>query len=806
MFNDDKKTDLIGEAWIDLTTVVVLGGGQNDLWHQLHFKGKYAGDVRMELTYYDTRPKEVSLSGKRPDKERLENGRGATRSNDGSGPRRLGPRDVKRRPLPAEPVVPAVAERLSPPEQVHSAPLPLSRSNGSLQISAEEYDAQWAPDSQYHAYNGDENAHYTELPSTSGWDHNLPPNHGEHPQHHEAMEAACQGQPLSNNSNMSSPSDRPDSDAFSYHSARSSLPITPLQPYAQASSADERRRLTYHSHSSPTPSSPYSLPPAYGPPPPATGYEQAFPGSSDTQNRDALRRYSTSPIKSDVFRDSPLRHSMSQNDVDPLFARHDEVSDEEGPPPPPPAHRTNVQPLNSPPESAPDMQPVQVPEPLNLILSNRQLAPFDRSPLQQIEKSYDPSYQEIILTNRVATTNEREYLPYSRPVYTPHDQQATEKPSEKPLKGIESTPSILRSGHGRGQEGTYEPWLRREAPSERRSIGHEALPGNLREIMPGDSGSCYQTPHVEDEQPALASESAMVRPRAMSSDSRSAPKRKAVTPQPTLESGEQSISSVPFGPDSYDVFNPSSPLSASVVGPESRYETPEQAMEAARQHEVQKLRDVGPIIGNDGRVIDPSDHLPTDTWAPEPERKSRKPEMVIRYRTKDNHPRTPQGHASSPGSARPHSVAGPFFGSSPLAVESPTDSLQQTHMHNRLHKQIAGRPLPGQPYLHSHSSPVVPASVPNTPSPRTGYSPRPALSEYSVHGHRHQGNSHGGSPEGRYGGAPPVPAKIPISPLAPHDQYGGYGGMDALSAELSTIDIGTSPGLRGNRLRREYEL
>ncbi|KAI5294500.1 hypothetical protein KEM56_005836 [Ascosphaera pollenicola] len=30
---------------------------------------------------------------------------------------------------------------------------------------------------------------------------------------------------------------------------------------------------------------------------------------------------------------------------------------------------------------------------------------------------------------------------------------------------------------------------------------------------------------------------------------------------------------------------------------------------------------MSPIIGNDGRVIDPSEHLPTDTWAPEPERR-----------------------------------------------------------------------------------------------------------------------------------------------------------------------------------------
>src|ERR1700733_2801792 len=58
VFNDDKKTDLIGETWVDLKEVVIPGGGQNDLWHNLSCKGKYAGEIRIEITYYDTRPKQ----------------------------------------------------------------------------------------------------------------------------------------------------------------------------------------------------------------------------------------------------------------------------------------------------------------------------------------------------------------------------------------------------------------------------------------------------------------------------------------------------------------------------------------------------------------------------------------------------------------------------------------------------------------------------------------------------------------------------------------------------------------------------
>lgn len=55
VFNEDRKTELIGEAWIDLKGVIIPGGGQKDIWHSLNYKGKYAGEIRVEFTYYDTR-------------------------------------------------------------------------------------------------------------------------------------------------------------------------------------------------------------------------------------------------------------------------------------------------------------------------------------------------------------------------------------------------------------------------------------------------------------------------------------------------------------------------------------------------------------------------------------------------------------------------------------------------------------------------------------------------------------------------------------------------------------------------------
>ena len=42
VFNDDRKTEMIGETWVALEKIIVPGGGQNDLWHQLNCKGRFA--------------------------------------------------------------------------------------------------------------------------------------------------------------------------------------------------------------------------------------------------------------------------------------------------------------------------------------------------------------------------------------------------------------------------------------------------------------------------------------------------------------------------------------------------------------------------------------------------------------------------------------------------------------------------------------------------------------------------------------------------------------------------------------------
>ncbi|KAK6339220.1 hypothetical protein TWF718_008642 [Orbilia javanica] len=126
IFTDDKKTELIGECIVSLDTILdTSGGGQSDGWHQCKCRGKYAGDIRVELTFWDERPRETAPLHvntrqvtafekedylKRPEKPL-------------AGPRRPGVparnRELPERPIPKpskEELVPSSSEEEEPPE------------------------------------------------------------------------------------------------------------------------------------------------------------------------------------------------------------------------------------------------------------------------------------------------------------------------------------------------------------------------------------------------------------------------------------------------------------------------------------------------------------------------------------------------------------------------------------------------------------------------------------------------------------------------------------------------------------------
>ncbi len=162
VFNDDKKTELIGETWVDLRDIVVSGGGQSDQWHNLTCRGKYAGEIRVEITYYDSRPKpdKPVAAAARPKQVPVDEDRYGSLS-------RAGPR---RRPLPSDPIsgqppavaVPQVPEHVQTPPRPQPNPLPASYVSSQPSQQPAEYGA--PPPPARHR----EQDHFTPAPPSGG--------------------------------------------------------------------------------------------------------------------------------------------------------------------------------------------------------------------------------------------------------------------------------------------------------------------------------------------------------------------------------------------------------------------------------------------------------------------------------------------------------------------------------------------------------------------------------------------------------------------------------------------------------------
>ena len=137
IFTDDKKTDLVGESWVDLKGIIISGGGQRDLWQTLTCRGKYAGEIRMEITFYDSRakPEKPITKVQQPFPTDME-----------AAPTKQRP--AKRRPLPSDPITglaptpPASAPpAINPVSDHHQTPPRLHGKRAPNQASrhAEEY-------------------------------------------------------------------------------------------------------------------------------------------------------------------------------------------------------------------------------------------------------------------------------------------------------------------------------------------------------------------------------------------------------------------------------------------------------------------------------------------------------------------------------------------------------------------------------------------------------------------------------------------------------------------------------------------
>ncbi|PGH01541.1 hypothetical protein AJ79_07889 [Helicocarpus griseus UAMH5409] len=835
VFNDDKKTDLIGETWIDIKNVVIPGGGQNDLWHALQYKGKYAGDIRIELTYYDTRPKDDAVIERRKEAEKVE--AKAEAANSGvSGPRQAKP--SRRRPLPADPTGssparPPSSDHIAPPPSRESRPPPVRQQIPDVSQPApsshpqrtyetpDDFHRQWGPPPQKVVLKHSAPTHqqsYQNAPSRDIQEFtpqhhipqpSIPPSRG-HP--YPPVPEYAISQPVDHAQVYSA-----EQNGYDYPPdpppTRDPYQTPPRQNHYRIPTAEQY--VGTPSYPPPSRASPYGALDSQGQSLDPLPQPQANPGSGDRHNN--YHRYNSSQGNNDAFRDSPLRQSVKQTDYDPrreYMQAHVQDEEEEAPPPPPPVHRQVFQqPPPPPPMDYPrnEMVPVSMPEPLDV--SPRRTSPLPIND-QQTYIAYSPNY-----ANPNFSSGDREpvYSTSPTPSYNNTYGHEVAYPQDRPnTSSGEVVPSALRPG--------YETTVTEEQ-------NHAMYNGHF------DPQQSYAPPEpTPPAQTMRASPSAIVkRPSRTSPDLRQVPARKSLSPQPPPPAEPGTLSSIPFSPDSYDALNPNASSASALQQPAAPYSTPEEAMEAARMREVEKLRDLGPIIGNDGREIDPSDHLPTDTWAPEPERKSRKPEIVVRFKhAPQNSSRFSPRESSSSTAVRPHSMVGPSSShrssqsmtQQPINAGAPIVPSSQHSGRNRLQKQPA-RP---QSYVQPPSRPPKE----HTPSPRTsnalrerdpyGYNGNPATPPYHASNStsysqasptpssHHSPSNHLVRHYHSASTGPPIPAKVPVHPgsqstPSPYGSGGmasGSGGeIDALSEEMRRIDIGLGAGgTKGGRKGR----
>lgn len=831
VFNDDKKTDLIGETWVDLRELIIPGGGQRDNWHPLQCRGRYAGEVRIEMTYYDTRPEDETVVEKRSmAAERIQ----AKATGGPTGNRQV--KDIKRRPLPGDPNVPAHV-RPGPPEKNFSAPqLPSTRnfhhepqgwSDNSRQGLRQPTTAPavMPPEAPYETStsgppgprqmrgydnNPDERSRPSTAPKSQPVIHQPTPVHPPVSLPHiPSTKRFYNEKPYAPREPASDPYEtQPRNQYARPHSSYETAPTGEYHPSWQDF-------FPNRSDIQPASEQPYETRPGQNS---TRGYDlaaeqQQLYGDEPTSYGPSAARYSqrslrglpAEPIQPEYAEPEPeyhyqhrnsianthrntLRHSISHEVPGMGYASMQpsvEDEEEEGPPPPPPVHRSGLSQ-----QSSQHMMPS--PTPSYKAYSNEYASSPRAS--EDVNFSSQPSHY-------VPDNVRLQDLP-------PHNNASSMPPSLVP--GFD--PMIA-------DEETERLYQERRESRRRSTLFDEDAALAPQPLVPQPAPpSSAPYPVDPPSQPATddrgSMSGALVRSRGgsyASTDSRIAPQRKSVSPQPPPVEDRSApapapvptpapvATQIPFSPDSFDAFNPNA--SRSVLGSD-----PAEA-EAARKSEQEASKEPGPIIGDDGREIDPSDHLPSDTWAPEPEKKTKKPELVVRFKSPPAQATSPRPSVSR--ESRPIRVTFKPQTQAPEKIwERPTSSSNSRQrspgpgaMERTSPRMEMTRGRDMYSYGRGQSYSRSPGVDSSESSRRTSVSPSPGSSTTS-------------SLYAPVSTGPPIPAKVPIAqpmnqsyPMisSNHYSYGvpERGGIEALSRELNTIDIG-SVGSNTNRAMRKY--
>lgn len=801
VFNDDRKTELIGDTFIDLNAVIHPGGGQSDGWHTLDCKGKYAGEIRIEFTYYDTRPKaEKPAADKRREPAQAEGPSPAVGGPRGArGARESTP--IKRRPLPSDPTAAASSSPLSTPEHrglqgVRAGPREMGAPRHAQEPVPLQSSRRPVPEASPVA---------AAPPSRQQSQEPYPPD------------------PRTSNPSLAHPVQNFD---MSY-AAPKPYEVKPVDAlprhvtdsgHGRAMSQDDIRAArappldAMHAHSAPVVPTQHSYEQAQDP------YDDpAYHVAPLRSSRSNLRNQEASPVEqfrpNSYVEASPTyeeKHSRRRQS-----AMQPTVEDEDFDlPPPPPAHRKDAATIPHK-FSSPNPYAGDSPAPLNFA-RHQEPSPEPGYDLQRQPYAAAPDFDYRHPTER-RYTHPRPAQSNSRPV-----SRDTMAPS--PLRQETSLPAALVAGFdaSRGQRDSYHappayetpPRLRQYSePAEYRAPPEYTMPVQAHELVhyqnqpPQDLYYDHDPPEeprrrspINDYAPVYRPRphSPSPRPRAYSPNpsprhspnpaddrgartpTRSMPTRKSVSPRPPPPE-ERRLSGVPFGPDDFNVLNPS------LSKPDDEPERPGSRME---------YNDKGQIVTFSGRVVDASDHLPIDNWAPEPEPKGTVKEKGPRIRATLNGSRSLQEaqlreekyRRDRSERERIATAADVTFGSAEPAPSTALVMARRPDFDPSSALVLADRDsgYDRRPVSRGYES-ARPVSRGYESTTRS----REALRE------RHTPNSYSGY-GGRHAAAPPIPAKIPLERGVQNEDV-------ALSLELQSIDIGPGSGGRRPRTRgREY--
>ena len=846
------------------------GGGQSDTWHTLHCKGKYAGEIRIELTYYDTRPKVEKSSAKEenPDLHNQRQPQSRSEQRCIEAPRRrplpAGPSNMKR-PLSHSTIQSPMRNRGIENERYH---IIHTNSEFTKEDPRLKYHYSWNSDMSQGSTSMDdkrteplrhqhlephrpENSHVEKQYSINQrssqeepiYDHPLPEEvhnsseytsyeshrFGEQPANFSTMRSRTE--PISTLHANAWPQNR--SVARPEHSMNLEGDISGIRnrPLSLIHQDEIEASILSASHiedpvtlsNGPASSLPYStsIHPGKVLPHEFNNVQNLYREEENEQIiRGSHREFDNTPS---AYACDPLHQprgyiqpeeTYPQANNELVFGVENEV------PPPPPLHRTALHDSKKiPSRHLEDAMVAPVPlRHMRQEVANRHSYP-NYLPMSYETAKYEDSQEEVkhpsFQPNQPAIAhldpksdqglydfnNQKQYRQEhhlrlsqtSLPNEVGDEENLHSYSNDRGYQraSISKRPLSLSIGGYQYQEDMHHSQSSQPANNylgdvePRKSITQADL-ANHSQTAHGDWTSySAQTRNSREITPFINPRTSPDGRYARSSN-RSTPTRKSVSPQPLrpkATSPGMSSSGIPFSPDSYENSLPSQsvitqgPVAHGSAQPYARSQGAidsapgAAAATAAATTMAPMLEDTinGPIIGPDGRVIDPSDHLPVDSWAPEPERKNPHKPAPIRIRV------SPRGAQPMPSNAKRENAtritaysASPLSASTSSESHAPSDRASDARGSGSGRARLQKRPPGGWGSAGQHDGLV--------------------------------GATEGlgaASPHGALGGAvPPIPAKIPVNAGAGDDD------MMALSEEMKSIDIGTGFGRSVGRASR----